>query len=107
MALRIPCDINKLYNSPDLPKSIYDEGEEIFGSSERDALIKEALSMGAQPPFAIGAIRPTFKYGLEFLRFNRIEGLSAGAKSTSNWAPDTPLRCSDASATRILSRMRS
>ena len=80
VALRIPCDLNKLYNSPDLPKSIYDEGEEIFGSSERDALIKEALSMGAQPPFSIGAIKPTFKYGLEFLRFNRIEGLSAGAQ---------------------------
>jgi len=78
VGMRIPCDVNKLYNSPDLPKSIYDEGEEVFGSSERDALIKEALSMGAQPPFAIGAIPPSFRYGLEFVRFNRIEGFSIG-----------------------------
>ena len=78
IAVRIPCDIKKLANSPDLPKSIFDEGEEIFGSSERDALIKEALAMGAQPPFAFGAIPPTLKYGLEYTRFNRIEGLSSG-----------------------------
>jgi hypothetical protein len=77
VAVRIPCDIRKLATSPELPKSIFDPGEEIFGSAERDALIKEALSMGAQPPFSIGAIPPTVKYGLEFTRFNRVEGLSS------------------------------
>lgn len=79
IAVRVPCDTKALANSPELPKSIFDEGEEIFGSKERDALIKEALAMGAQPPFAIGAIPPTVKYGLEFTRFNRIEGFSGGA----------------------------
>ena len=79
IAVRVPCNLQALEHSPDLPKSIYDEGEEIFGSKERDALIKEALSMGAQPPFAIGAIPPTLKWGLEFTRFNRIEGFSTGA----------------------------
>jgi len=78
VAVRMPCDVTTLANSPELPKSIFDEGEEIFGSKERDALIAEALAMGAQPPFAIGAIPPTLKYGLEFTRFNRIEGLSSG-----------------------------
>lgn len=78
VAVRTPCDLAKLANSPDLPKSIFDEGEEVFGSAERDALIKEALAMGAQPPFAIGAIPPTLKYGLEYTRFNRVEGLSSG-----------------------------
>jgi len=78
VAMRVPCDIKKLATSPDLPKSIYDDGEELFGRSERDALIKEALRMGAQPPFAVGHIPPTFKWGLEFVRFNRIEGFSAG-----------------------------
>jgi hypothetical protein len=77
VAVVIPCDISKLATSSDLPKSIFDAGEEIFGSAERDALIKQALAMGAQPPFAIGAIPPTVKYGLEFTRFNRIEGLSS------------------------------
>ena len=69
----------KLEHSPELPKSIYDEGEEVFGSKERDALIKEALAMGAQPPLAIGAIPPQLKWGLEFTRFNRVEGFSTGA----------------------------
>jgi hypothetical protein len=78
VAVRIPCDIKVLANSPELPKSIFDEGEEIFGSSERDALIKEALAMGAQPPFSVGGMRPTLKYGLEYTRFNRVEGLSSG-----------------------------
>jgi hypothetical protein len=77
VAVRIPCDTKALENSPDLPKSIYDEGEEVFGLKERDALIKEALGMGAQPPFAIGSIPPTLKWGLEFTRFNRVEGLSS------------------------------
>jgi hypothetical protein len=82
VAVRIPCDIRVLANSPELPKSIFDPGEEIFGSAERDALIKEALAMGAQPPFAFpgmaGAIKPSIKYGLEYTRYNRVEGLSSG-----------------------------
>lgn len=78
VAVRVPCDLDALANSPELPKSIYDEGEEVFGSAERDALIKEALSMGAQPPFAVFGAKPTLKFGLEFTRFNRVEGLSSG-----------------------------
>jgi hypothetical protein len=79
VAARVPCDLAVLANSPELPKSIYDEGEEIFGSKERDLLIKEALAMGAQPPFALGSIPPTLKWGLEFTRFNRVEGFSTAA----------------------------
>ena len=79
VAVRVPCDVQALANSPELPKSIYDDGEEIFGSAERDALIKEALAMGAQPPMSIGAIPPTISWGLEFTRFNRVEGVSTGA----------------------------
>jgi hypothetical protein len=79
VAIVVPCDLKKLASSPELPKSIYDDGEEIFGSKERDALVKEALSLGAQPPFSFGSIPPTLKWGLEFTRFNRIEGLSSGA----------------------------
>jgi hypothetical protein len=84
VATRISCDIEKLINSPDLPKSIYDEGEEVFGASERDELIKEALSMGAQPPFAIGLVPPTLKYGLSFTRYNRVEGLSSALRVEQN-----------------------
>lgn len=79
VAVRVPCDMAALASSPELPKSIYDDGEEIFGSVERDALIKEALAMGAQPPMAFGSVPPTVAWGLEFTRFNRVEGLSTGA----------------------------
>ena len=72
--IRTPCDTVALARSSELPKSIYDEGEAVFGTSERDALVAEALTLGAQPDFA--PQRPTFSYGLPYTRFNRIEGFS-------------------------------
>jgi len=81
VAYRVPCDISKLATSPDLPKSIFDANEEVFGAKERDALIKEALSLGAQPPFLLGSGHmppPVLKWGPEFMRYNRVEGLSIG-----------------------------
>ncbi|HYC50182.1 MAG TPA: hypothetical protein VEB19_03640 [Gemmatimonadaceae bacterium] len=78
IGIRIPCNVAKLQTSPELPKSIYDDGEEIFGSIERDALMKEALAMGAQAPVSPGSMPPTIEWGLPFTRFNRVEGLSSG-----------------------------
>jgi len=72
--VRVPCDTTVLASSPELPKSIYDEGEALFGTAERDALVEQALTLGAQPDFA--PQRPTLSYGLAYTRFNRIEGLS-------------------------------
>lgn len=80
VAIRVPCDASVLANSPELPKSIWDDGEEIFGSAERDALIAEALSLGAQPGLGLYISRPSLKYGLEFTRFNRVEGFSTGVQ---------------------------
>jgi hypothetical protein len=76
VAVKIPCDSRKLASSPELPPSIYDPGEELFGTRERESLIAEALSLTAQPAF--GARSPTFRYGLAYTRFNRVEGLSVG-----------------------------
>ena len=79
--VRVPCNINTLVNSPDLPKSIYDAGEEVFSTKDRDAMFAEALSMAAQAPISLGgAIRPspTYSYGLPMTRFNRVEGFSTG-----------------------------
>ena len=73
--VRIPCDTIALAHSADLPKSIYEEGETVFGSFERDALVAEALTLGAQPGFA--PQRATISYGLPYSRFNRIEGFSS------------------------------
>jgi Haemolysin secretion/activation protein ShlB/FhaC/HecB len=69
-----PCDSVALARSPELPKSIYDDGEAVFGTSERDALVSEALTLDAQPEFA--PQHPDISYGLPYTRFNRIEGFS-------------------------------
>ena len=84
IATRIPCDESKLETSTDLPKSIYDPGEELFGVKELDALKAEALSMSAQAPFSFrlqsGLLpRPTVAYGPSMMRYNRVEGFSLGA----------------------------
>jgi hypothetical protein len=72
--VRVPCDTVALVRSSDLPKSIYDEGEAVFGTAERDALVSEALTLGAQPEWA--PQKATKSYGLAYTRFNRIEGFS-------------------------------
>lgn len=74
--VQVPCDSVALAHSPELPKSIYDDGEEVFGTAERDALIAEALTLGAQPGFIPQP--PVFTYGLGLTRYNRVEGLSTG-----------------------------
>ncbi len=73
---RIPCDSTRLANSPDLPPSIYDKGEETFGAVEMDALVTQALSMGAQADFA--PLPPHAE--LQNFRYNRVEGISGGAR---------------------------
>jgi hypothetical protein len=84
VATRIPCDLSKLENSPELPGSIYDSGEELFGAKDLEALKNEALSMSAQAPFSFrlqaGLLPPPiFAYGPSMMRYNRVEGLSFGA----------------------------
>lgn len=80
VAVLVPCDPARLTQSAELPGSLYEDGEELFGSAELDVLKKEALSMGVQPPMAIGRIPPSVHYGLQFTRFNRVEGLSSGVR---------------------------
>ena len=72
--VRVPCDTIALAHSSELPKSIYDDGEALFGTAERDALVSEALTLGAQPEFS--PQRPTLSWGVPYTRFNRIEGFS-------------------------------
>lgn len=76
----IPCDSAKLANSPDLPASIYDANDQLFGTAERDELMK-ALTFGLQPGW--GPQVPTLDYGLAQTRYNRVEGLSTGITATS------------------------
>ena len=83
VASRMPCDLSTLETSSDLPASIYDPGDQLFDAKAREALIGEALSLGAQPPFSLNPHtlpRPDWASGLALMRYNRIEGLSAGAE---------------------------
>ena len=72
----VPCDTASLSRSTDLPPSIYDEGEAVFGESEMRALRDEVLTLGAQAGF--GPQRPVWYFGLPMTRYNRVEGLSTG-----------------------------
>jgi len=81
IAIRLPCDLSKLENSPDLPPSIYEPGEELFGTKELEALKAQALSLTAQAPFMSNPALwppPTISYGPSMMRYNRVEGLSLG-----------------------------
>ncbi|HEY9479323.1 MAG TPA: hypothetical protein VIP79_04510 [Gemmatimonadaceae bacterium] len=77
VAYRIPCDTAALAHSSELPPSIFDSGEDLFGTEEGRELAKE-LTPSLQPGW--GPLPPTFHYGLDrgMLRYNRVEGLSAG-----------------------------
>jgi hypothetical protein len=81
--MRVPCDLDKLSTSPDLPGSAFAEGEDVFGTAERDALVSQALSLADQAPFGWNPFRvPDLQYGVSFTRYNRIEGLSTGILAT-------------------------
>ena len=75
VAVRMPCDSTALARSKDLPGSIYEPGEELFGTAERDELMK-SLGFSLQPDWA--PQKPTFHYGLDLTRYNRVEGFSTG-----------------------------
>lgn len=78
-----PCHMRALTTSSLLPPSIYDSSEELFTETDFGALRKDvegALSIGSQAEWE--PQRPSIHYGLQkgLLRYNRVEGLSAGAR---------------------------
>lgn len=76
LAVEVPCDAKKLATSSELPPSIYDAGEELFGAKEREELM-QALDFALQPGWAPRA--PTIEWGLNQTRYNRVEGFGTGA----------------------------
>jgi hypothetical protein len=80
MAIEMPCDTKALATSAELPPSIYDPGDELFGKAQRDELM-QMLDFGLQPAWAPRA--PTMEYGLQYTRFNRVEGLSSSIRALS------------------------
>jgi hypothetical protein len=82
VVVHIPCDSLALANSPTLPKSIFDKGDEIFGDAERDALLAKAKAM--IPNMPLGPRRPEMAWGVGMLRYNRVEGLSSAVEITQD-----------------------
>ena len=76
IAIRIPCDTVALASSPALPHSIFDPSDELFGANERKELEGE-LKWDLQPEWSPRAVGfSILERGM--LRYNRVEGLSAG-----------------------------
>ncbi|HUF30826.1 MAG TPA: ShlB/FhaC/HecB family hemolysin secretion/activation protein [Gemmatimonadaceae bacterium] len=74
---RTPTDTIALANAPELPGSIYDPGEELFSRGDAEELMKEldfGLQAGWNPQAPVLLLPP----GSGLLRYNRVEGLSAG-----------------------------
>lgn len=78
--LRVPCDLEKLKQSPDLPGSIYDPGEEIFSDADRAQLLSKALDVAAQAPLLSMLPPPRLQFGPAMMRYNRVEGFSTGLR---------------------------
>ncbi len=81
MAITMPCDTTRLANSPDLPGTIFDPGEDAYSSTDQEELLK-ALDFSLQPEW--GPQPPRIHTGLDLLRYNRMEGLSPGVSLESN-----------------------
>lgn len=92
MMVFVPCDTAVLAHSPDLPGSLFDKNDELFGDAERDQLLARAKSL--MPPMPLGLQPPTIAYGPDLQRYNRVEGLSLSADVTEAFAPGTSLRFS-------------
>ena len=77
IVVRIPCDTARLVHSKEFSPSIYDAGDELFGTKDREQLVK-SLGLGLQAGWS--PQRPTVHYGVDrgMLRYNRVEALSAG-----------------------------
>ncbi|HMI58523.1 MAG TPA: hypothetical protein VK511_10770, partial [Gemmatimonadaceae bacterium] len=77
IVVRIPCDTARLVHSKEFSPSIYDAGQELFGTKDREQLEK-SLGLGLQAGW--GPQQATLHYGLDrgMLRYNRVEALSAG-----------------------------
>ncbi|WP_411281516.1 hypothetical protein [Gemmatimonas sp.] len=74
VAYDMPCDASKLANSPALPPAVASD-EELFDLKSRDELLA-ALDLSLQPGFM--PQMPKIRLGSDLLRFNRVEGFSAG-----------------------------
>ncbi len=81
MRVLLPCNSHDLVTTPALPPSIYATGEELFPETDFNALQRDAEAALSVSRQAQWSPQPwTLHYGIDrgMLRYNRIEGLSAG-----------------------------
>ncbi len=78
---RVVADTSQLLTSEHLPASIFEEGEMLF--SEREMMeLRDLLRSSAPAPWQLAP--PQIRWGwqgLDLIRYNRVEGLSLGAKA--------------------------
>lgn len=92
----IPTDTAALLTSPYLPPSIYEDGEALITEGELRELAERLDDAIPEPPWQVG--RPSLSWGPSgagLLRYNRVEGLSVGARSELDFgrlAADATLR---------------
>jgi len=77
----IPDDTASLLESPRLPPSVYSAGEVLMSEAELRELGDQVRSLPAAP-WRVGRprITPPWTFGRELVRYNRVEGLSAGVR---------------------------
>lgn len=84
----VPADTAALLTSPDLPPPLADQGSRLITGEEVESLARVLTpSMGS-----LGDYRPeidTRIADLRLLRYNRVEGLSVGARADVAWGPIT------------------
>lgn len=83
LSIIVPDDTMSLIDSPYLPASIYEQGETLMTEAELRALEEHLEDAMPEAPWRMS--RPTFAWGLGgsgLVRYNRIEGLSVGARTS-------------------------
>ena len=79
----LPCNLERLTDSPALPPSIYAPSEELFTDSDLGKLredVGSALAISSQAEWNPQPAKLRYPWQSGLLRYNRIEGVSAGIK---------------------------
>jgi hypothetical protein len=83
--VEVPADTAQLLAGEYLPPSIFASGETLISGEEIEALTERLRALA---PSSWGVERPAFGWNIaggDLLRYNRVEGLSVGARGTVAW----------------------
>jgi hypothetical protein len=80
--ISVPCDTLALMNSPAFPASIF-ESTDVPLTAQDLELLERALGFVSQARWVMR--KPVLAYGVDLVRYNRVEGASVGAKVTQQF----------------------